>query len=101
MLPTDTLFVSGFISIFIGFIVFLFSFCMDAPSLKFVSHPRRSLFFTEWLFIVIVYHTIAEYVQVFESDTKWKKKQKKMHRRIRYDKIREEESDDVIDTEKR
>jgi hypothetical protein len=34
-------------------------------------------------------------------DTKWKKKQKKMHRRIRYDKIREEESDDVIDTEKR
>ncbi len=28
-------------------------------------------------------------------------KQKKMHRRIRYDKIREEESDDVIDTEKR
>ena len=53
------------------------------------------------LFIVIVYHTIAEYVQVFESDTKWKKKQKKMHRRIRYDKIREEESDDVIDTEKR
>ena len=29
------------------------------------------------------------------------KKQKKMHRRIRYDKIREEKSDDVIDTEKR
>ena len=50
---------------------------------------------------MIVYHTIAEYVSVFESDTKWKKKQKKMHRRIRYDKIREEESDDVIDTEKR
>ena len=29
------------------------------------------------------------------------KKQKKMHRSIRYDKIREEKSDDVIDTEKR
>lgn len=28
-------------------------------------------------------------------------KTEKMHRRIRYDKIREEESDDVIDTEKR